>query len=113
MLGRVRKNLKLQKSLNLVVGVTSFEGQMDFIFKQNNGERRSKFRFHIFLMFCILQVYIRYKVKIGESADVIEAMAGVGAQSQVVRWPILDWLLVTSLLLAPHFSKTITIGLGK
>ena len=64
-------------------------------------------------MFCILQVYIRYKVKIGESADVIEAMAGVGAQSQVVRWPILDWLLVNSLLLAPHFSKTITIGLGK
>ena len=39
-------------------------------------------------MFCILQVYIRYKVKIGESADVIEAMAGVGAQSQVVRWPL-------------------------
>eukprot|EP00434_Breviolum_minutum_P025150 symbB.v1.2.022217.t2/scaffold1962.1/size110877/3 len=29
----------------------------------------------------------RYKVKIGESADVIEAMAGVGAQSQVVRLP--------------------------
>ena len=63
-------------------------------------------------MLGILQVYIRYKVKIGESADVIEAMAGVGAQSQVVRRPILDWLLVNSLLVAPHFYETIKVGLG-
>lgn len=63
--------------------------------------------FTFVLMFCILQVYIRYKVKIGESADVIEAMAGVGAQKSQVMW-----LLVNSLLLARHFSETIKIGPG-
>ena len=67
---------------------------MDFYLSRTITEKEHQssvfiFLFRLFLMFdmfAILQIYIRYKVKIGESADVIEAMAGVGAQSQVVRW---------------------------
>ena len=77
--------------------------------KNNNGERRSKFRFHIFWCFASSKFTSGTRSK-SESLQMLSKRWLVWVLR--ARWYGDHWLLVNSLLVAPHFSETIKIGLG-